>query len=83
MIVGSFVCVVLSIAVMIACCSALYIKDWDLVLFFDNLVICEESESNLVRHKGCVLSLDSFLTRSFGNGTHGEVNGLVLVKEVI
>jgi hypothetical protein len=37
MIVGSFVRVVLSIAVMIACCSALYfalyIEDWNLILF--------------------------------------------------
>jgi hypothetical protein len=34
MIVSFFVCVVFSIAVMIACCSALYIEDWwDLILF--------------------------------------------------
>jgi hypothetical protein len=33
MIVGLFVRVVLSIAIMIACCSALYIEDWDLILF--------------------------------------------------
>jgi hypothetical protein len=32
MIVGLFVRVVLSIAVMIACCSTLYIEDWDLIL---------------------------------------------------
>jgi hypothetical protein len=77
LIVGSFVRVVLSIGVMIACRSALYIEDWD------NLVICDDSEFNLVvlqrficvdliiffvfgRHKGCELSLDSFVTRFFG-----------------
>jgi hypothetical protein len=34
MIVGLFVRVVLSIAVMIVCCSTLYIENWDLILFF-------------------------------------------------
>jgi hypothetical protein len=96
-IVGLFVRVVLSIAVMIACCSALYIEDWDFILFLINNIICDDSKSNLfvlqrsirvnliifvvfVRHKECELSLVSFPTRSFGNGPHGDVNGLVLVN---
>jgi hypothetical protein len=35
MIVGLFVRVVFSIAVLIACCSVLYIEDWDLILFVE------------------------------------------------
>jgi hypothetical protein len=78
MIVVSFVRVVLFIiTVMIACCAALYIEDWDLILvliiwLFVTMAIPTLSFFVFVRHKGYELSLDSFLTLFFGNGTHGE-----------
>jgi hypothetical protein len=64
MIVGLFLRVVFSIVVMIACCSALYIEDWDLIFFFDNLVICDSSESNLVVLQRSIRDVNSALMLS-------------------